>query len=249
MTTSLNLSQYITTRHGNTCCPPKERERCCVTEFRRQKQIEYVCYNAWLPNVRILTPYIPDGVLLDYIRRGVIEFATRTKVLTRIIELDLEKCVADYWPCLGEDERIDRVLQLAVNGECYEAVGHTCTWDLPAGHFWFHPPNSLEIHGLQKDCMQASLVVQAVPTETSENVDRLIHDRYFDAVMQYATAQASLIPPPADAEDVIKPNPSIYQERMRLFNIAVQRAKIDVARHFAVSKHEWELGHSGGCCG
>ena len=233
-----DLSQHITTTQTTHCCPRHERPHR-VVEYRRQKEIDYLCYAAWLPNVRILVPHVPDNILLDYIRRAAIEFATRTAILTRNISLDIQDGVADYWPCLGGEERIERVRLLSIGGHCYRPVGHTCSWELSCGHFWFHPPNSLEIHPPPRECATVILTVDAVPSETSSQCDHLLHDRYFEAIAAYAAAQAALIPPMDDSDNIIPQNAGLYQMHMGRFNAGVNRAKVDQAKHFSDTVQSW----------
>lgn len=239
-----SLRPYLTTRQdGSSCCPNKP-ERHCVTEYRRQKEIVYTCYSDWLPNARILLPHIPDNIILDYVRRAVIEFAEKTKILTRNVELIIQENVGDYWPCLGAQERISRVKLLSVNGHCYKPVGHTCSWQVGSHRYWFHPPNSLEIHPAPKECVKVLLTVDAVPSEDSTHVDRLIKDRHFDAILNHAVAYASLVPPMDDSDNVVPLNSSIFQVRMKLFNDAVTRSKIDQRKNYSDTVQTW-----GGRCG
>lgn len=234
-----SLRKYLTTRQNGAPCCPNEPEKHCITEYRRQKEIVYTCYSEWLPNLRILLPHVPDNILLDYVRRAAIEFAVKTKILTRNIELLTQENVGDYWPCLGAQERIDRVRLLSVNGDCYEPVGDTCTWQVGAARYWFHPPNSLEIHRAPTECSKVILTVEAVPEEDSTHVDKLIHDRYFDAILNHAAANASLVPPMDDSDNVAPLNPSVFQLRMRAFMNAVTRAKIDVRKNYSAQVQTW----------
>lgn len=239
-----SLKKYLTTRQTGKQCRPNEPEKHCVTEYRRQKEIVYVCYSDWLPNLRILLPHVPDNILLDYVRRAAIEFAEKTKILRRNIELLTQENVGDYWPCLGAQERIARVRLLSVNGECYEPVGDTCTWNVGSARYWFHPPNSLEIHHAPNECSKIILTVDAIPAEDSTHVDKIIHDMYFDAILNHAAANGSLIPPMDDSDNVVPVNASIYQMRMTTFNKAVTKAKIDLRKHYSAHVQTW-----GGYCG
>lgn len=237
--TNHSLASYLTTRQGNVGCCPAEPRNHCVSEYRRQKEIQYLCYDAWLPNVRILAPHVADAILLDYIRAGCIEFARQSKILTRNIELETQCGVADYWPCLGEWERIERVRLLSVNGCCYQAVGDSCTWCVGEAKYWFHPPNSLEIHPAPKECAQVILTVVGVPDEASTRVDRLLHDRYFAPITSYAVAQALLVPLRDDSDKTTKPDKSAYPLRMAEFSRGVARAKVDAAQHFSSQPGHW----------
>lgn len=229
------------------CCRPKAKH-CCDVTYRRNKIIEYVSYDEWLPNVRIQAREIPDSILLDYIRRGCIEFAQASKMLVRNISLNLEPCVADYYPCLGDNERIDRVRLLSVNGGCYESVGDTCSWDVGSHKFWFHPPASLEIHpaplkNKNGSCNlgeQMIFTVVAVPTEDSDVVDKMIYDRHFEAIEHYAVAKTRLIPEKSDnkasrAEQAadFRFKTSEFNYHMEAYRRALNRAKIDYARNYS----------------
>lgn len=241
-----SLRPHLSTRQsGMKCCPKPPREHC-VTEYRRQKEIEFICYSEWLPNVRLLVPHVPDDILLDYIRRACIEFARQSAILTRNVELLLQERVADYWPCLGDQERIDRVQLLSINGQCYTAVGDTCEWEFGGYRYWFHPPNSLEIHPAPKRCGRLIFTVTATPSENSSQVDRLIYDRYQQAIVDHAVANAMMIPPRDDSDGYSPPSPGWAAELLRRFSIAVARAKIDAARNYSNKPQTWG---SGGCCG
>lgn len=248
---TISLRDYINTRHSSTCCPsdPDKDKNCCVVEHRRQRTIEYACYNLWLPNVRVVNPTVPDNILLDYIREAAIEFASRTHILTRDVTIKTQKCVADYWPCLGQDEIIRRVKMVSVDGECYDAVGNTCSWELESGTFWFYPPNSLEVPGDLKEGTEVRLTVSAIPSQTSSYVDKIIYDNYFTAITDYAAAKAQLVPiSKDDIDEYGSTHSSVYQLRMDNFNRAVKRAKTDVSKNFSNVKQTWNFGQ-GGCCG
>ena len=60
-----DFSQHITTTQTTHCCPHHERPHR-VVEYRRQKEIDYLCYAAWLLNVRILVLHVPDNILLNF---------------------------------------------------------------------------------------------------------------------------------------------------------------------------------------
>lgn len=229
------------------CCQPKKKH-CCEAVYRRNKIIEYVSYDEWLPNVRIQAREIPDSILLDYIRRGCIEFARASKVLTRNVTVKLEPCVADYYPCVGEHERIDRVRLLSINGECYESVGDTCSWDVGSYKFWFHPPSSLEIHPAPLKNKHGScdlgedmiFTVVAVPAEDSDVVDRFIYDRYFDAIEHYAVGKARMIPDKSDNKSSRTDQAAEFRFRAAEFNYhmdsyrkSLSQAKIDYARNYS----------------
>lgn len=246
MEDTTSLRPYLTTRQGPVVCCGKPPREHCVVEYRREKEIEFICYDRWLPNVRLLAPHIPDNILLDYIRRGCIEFARQSKILTRNITLLTQKNVADYWPCLGPNERIEWVRLLSVNGECFEPQRHSCSWGIGPSKYWFHPPSSLEIHPPPNECAKIIFTVDACPSEDSIEVDRLIHDRYFKAIEDYAVALASLIPPRDDSHNAVRASGDTYTLFMRGFNKSVTRAKIDQAQNFSDATTLW-LG--GGCSG
>lgn len=223
------------TSNCQQCKQPKQKH-CCEPVYRRNKVIDYVSYDEWLPNVRILVPEIPDSILLDYIRRGCIEFAKKSHILQRNIPILPEDCVADYYPCLGEEERIDIANFLSVNGDCYRPVGDTCSWQVGSYRYWFHPPSSLEIHpapkkrnntsGCQVD-IDIMLNVKAVPSETSSVVDKIIYDRHFEAIENYAVAKGHLVPgKPATSGEA-------HTYRMNEFKKEVNKAKIDIARNYS----------------
>lgn len=238
-----HLSKYKTTRQsGGTCEACKQpREKHCCKDYYRQRTIETIGYDEWLPNVRIaVSEEIPDDVLYDFIRRGAIEFAKKTTILRRNIELQLQDCVGDYYPCLGEPERIDQVRLLSINDRCYEAIGDTCTWDVGGYRYWFAPPHTLEIHPVPRkaDCSKVILTVVGVPREDSTEVDRLIYDRHFDAIEHYAVAKAMQLPLP-DEEKRKRVSMELMAWRTREFNQAVNKAKIDIARHYSNGGQTW----------
>lgn len=231
----------MSSRQQSNCqqCEQPIEQHCCTAVYRRNKAIEYVSYDKWLPNVRIQAPDVPDTILLDFIRRACIEFATKSNILTRNIWIKTQDCVADYYPCLGEQERIDSVLLLSVNGRCYQSVGNTCSWNVGNSKFWFHPPNSLEIHPAPKSCSEVLLTVIAVPTENSSKVDKLIHDRYFEAIENYAVGKAHLIP------DMPATSGQAHTYRLNEFKKTVNKAKIDIVQNY--SKDTKAIGGHHGC--
>ena len=78
-----------------------------------------------------------------------------------------------------------------------------------------------------------------MPSETSSRCDRLLHDRYFEAITAYAAAQAALIPPMDDSDNIIPQNAGLYQMHMARFNAGVNRAKVDQAKHFSDTVQSW----------
>ncbi len=240
-----HLAKYKTTtqKQGGCCGACKQpREKHCCSEYYRQRTIEPIDYSEWLDNVRIaVSEEISDDILYDYIRRACIEFAKRTTILRRNITLKLQDCVGDYYPCLGEQERIHKVRMLAINGICYKAIGDTCTWNVDGYKYWFAPPHTLEIHPAPKQYNKNSeviLTVIAVPREDSNSVDSIIYDRYFDAIENYAIAKAMMLPLPTD-EKKKQPNQSAFAYRMTQFNKAIAQAKIDIAQHYSHGGQKW----------
>lgn len=238
-----HLSKYKTTRQSDNCgaCGQSKSAHSCCRDYYRQRTIERVGYEEWLPNVRVsVSETISDDILYDLIRRACIEFAKQTTMLRRNIELKLQDCVGDYYPCLGEQERIDKLRLLAINGICYEAVGDTCTWDIDGYKYWFHPPHSLEVHPMprQSDCAKVILTVSAVPAEDSTEVDRTIHDSYFEAIEHYAIAKAMLIPlSTKEKQKTVGGDVMVW--RINDFKKAVNRAKIALARHYSLEGNRW----------
>lgn len=239
-----NLHKYKSTNQTGTCgsCGVAREKHCCG-DYYRQRTIEYVDYEEWLPNVSIaVSEEIADPILYDFIRRGAIEFAKRTGVLKRNITLKLEDCVADYYPCVGDQERIDIVDMLSINGQCYQAIGDTCSWQVGGHKYWFHPPHTLEIHPAPKieKINEVILTVKAVPSESSHSVDRLIYDRYFEAITHYAIAQAMLIPLSTE-EKKKSVSGEVMVYRQNEFKKEVNRAKIDLARHYSSESQYYGL--------
>lgn len=239
-----HLSQYKTTRQqGGECgqCGQPREKHCCYA-YHRQRTIETIDYEAWLPNVRIATSEeIDDDVLYDMIRRGCIEFAKQTKILRRNVHFSLQDCVTDYYPCVGDQERIDAVRLLSIGGKCYHAIGDTCTWDIGGYRYWFAPPHTLEIHPPPKavDCQPVILTVVAVPNEDSQRVDKIIHDRYFDAIENYAIAKLMMLPLPEEEKKQYASG-ELMLYRMNEFKKAVNRAKIDIARDYSTEGQTWK---------
>ena len=234
-----HLHKYLTTsQRGIGCCPQQKRPPC-ILEPRRQKTINFVCYASWLPNVRILAPHVPDNILLDYIRAACIEFARQSRILKRDIHIETQDCVADYWPCLGVDEVIQIVDSLNVAGECYASTGSDCQWEVGGSTFWFHPPNSLEISPAPKRNPHVVLSVTAVPSQQSEQVDEMIHERYFEAITDHAVANALLVPPAPDSDPRLRPLTETVQYRLSNFQKAVRRAKVDLARDYTNQASDW----------
>ncbi|WP_208119502.1 hypothetical protein [Spirabiliibacterium pneumoniae] len=178
---------------------------------------------------------IPDDVLFDYIRRAAIEFAKKSEILRRNIKLQLQNCVADYYPCVGDQEKIFRVKLLSIGGQCYEPIGDTCSWDICGYRYWFHPPHTLEIHPVPKeaDCKEVIFTVISSPDEASTVVDKIIYDRYFEAIENYAIAKALLIPLSKSRHRQSDAS-AVASFRMAEFKKEVARAKIDIHRHYAV---------------
>lgn len=220
------------------CCGSGESRHPRV-EYYRHKTMEWVCYEEWLPNLRVMVPHVVDSVLYDLVRRACIEFAKKTRLLTRHVCLELQDNVADYYPCLGEQEHILGVRLLSVNGNTYHALGHTPEWETCAYRFWFHPPDSLEIHPAPKARDKLALTVDACPRESSEQVDKLFYDHFFEGIMHYAVAQALLIPAPSDAPRPEPVNMSAYSLYMQSFTQAVQRAKLEQSRYFSHGIEQW----------
>lgn len=236
-----HLHQHVTTRQsGDKCCAEIAAKDCCP-DYTPQRIIDPICYSEWLPNVRILAPHLPDNILLDYIRRAVIEFAKQSHILQRSIILELQSCVADYYPCLGEEERIATVHLFCIDGDCYKAQGNAC--EIGGHRYWFMPPQSLLINPAPtKTGKQLALVVDAVPSENSQQCDRIIYDRHFQAIEAYAAAQAALVPPDMDTPKSYMPRPELYPLRMEIFRQAISRAKIDIVRHYSTEGQTWTEG-------
>lgn len=207
--------------------------------------IQYVCYQEWLPNVRILAPHVPDNILLDYIRLACIEFARQSRLLRRDLwlvgagadfNLTCAQVIASEPDCdlgvvlspFSEHERIERINHLASHHCCL----HQHSWQ-------FYPPSRLRFKALPKSHLIAGsdelgihLSVQVVPSETSAEVDKLIYEQYFKTITDYAVAQALLVPPDGDTPKTARPNTSAFQHYLNEFQKGVARAKINQQRDF-----------------
>lgn len=220
------------------CCGRDSREHTQV-EYYRYKEVEWVCYEEWLPNLRVMVPHVVDAVLYDFIRRACIEFVKKTRILTRNIHLETQDNVADYYPCLGEKEHILGIRWLSVNNDRYKSLDNPYQWYACGHSFWFYPPNSLEISPAPKQKHNVVLMVDACPKEDSQEVDKILYDHYFEAILHYAASQAVLIPQASDAPTKELIMTSAYPLWTQTFTQAVQRAKLEQARGFSHGLASW----------
>lgn len=228
-----HLYRYKTTRQDKgACCNLPPEKHCLCTRYYRSRVIEYLPYNEWLPNLRMAAPDVPDNILLDAVRRGAIEFCKQSHFLLRQVQLPLQDCVGDFYLCLGEEERLDGIRVLSVNGQCYRPVGERCDLAGLDAVYWYYPPATLEIHPAPRACDQVTLLVEAVPKEDSSYVDRLIYDRYFEAPEYYALARVAMMPYGKLY------SPEVERLRKRQFRMVVNQAKIDQCEHFASARRE-----------
>ena len=132
-----------------------------------------------LPELKVIAPDLPDDMLLHYIRRSAIEFATRSQIVTKEHCIDVQPCVDEYDIHLTDNETFVSFQDNTVNAGCVktdnckttECNGYNISWSAPRQRLMLSPEPCKH----ERVCMTISVA----PSITACEFDsRLVVDNY-----------------------------------------------------------------------
>ncbi|QEY24780.1 hypothetical protein D0T90_10135 [Neisseria animalis] len=191
--------------------------------------MDFVPLAEFLPRVRLIAKGVPDDVALDYIGQAAFEFAVKTRLLKRELVFDVQADVQDYYLEAGECEQVHLIRKIDLDcdvcgtASCAVDAGYCANQNLL---FDFEPPEKIWLKKRPDADAENAFRVEyvAAPTQTACEVDRLLFDRYQDAVVSGALAYLLLM----RQYDFAAPQlADRYESRFRR---EINRAKIEVAR-------------------
>lgn len=194
------------------------------------REPEFISLEEFLPRVTLVAEGVPKDIALEYINQAAIDFCTRALILKRRLVFDIQSDVQDYYLQAGEYEKIYYIHSMRYG--CNVTLSNfNC--DIPLHgfsdqYFSFEPPDKIWIKDKPiKDQKNAVEVIYfAVPNPEACMVDRLLFDRYQDAIVSGALAHLLLMRKYQFADPQLA---AIYDNR---FLNAINAAKIHIARQF-----------------
>lgn len=148
---------------------------------------------------------IEQAMAEDYARRAIIDFATKTQVLTRETEIELTPCADEYLLDIPQCERVVKLISVCG----YRVVSQPpCSYgQVPScgdRRVWFVPPDSIKLSPTPKEIVdspynvcnsEGNVKVTAVtaPKRDCCEVDAVFYELYRDAIIDKALAQIYMV--------------------------------------------------------
>ena len=137
------------------------------------------------PTIAFHFPDMALGTLDYYLRESAIRFARKTKILKRVIHLDYQKGVNDYFlDGLPADYILHEVSEVLVDGVCYEPSCKRCACS--AGKYR-HRAGRLELCGITGCQIQVNVVV--MPSRNTCNIDADLVQQWADVIAHGTNAK------------------------------------------------------------
>lgn len=158
---------------------------------------EKVSFEEFLPELQLEIPELPNDILMHYVRNASIEFAKRTGILIRHIELLLEPCVENYLLETVDCLTINKVINVCRDGHSVVRVptakcakvncggGMVMWWEEPNIAYFTPPP--------AKECL-VTVTVSVTPSDDACEVDKVLLTTHRDAILHGARSQLYAIP-------------------------------------------------------
>lgn len=151
----------------------------------------------FLPELRLEIPELPDDVLMHYVRRACIDFCERSHVIQREVMICLQPCVGNY---ILEAPDCTRIVM--VNGVCRACGGPYERLNDKPCHigclcrvaWWDRNEQSINLNPAPADTDNIMVRFSIAPEQDACEVDRVLYDRYNEAIMAGARAFLYAIP-------------------------------------------------------
>lgn len=151
----------------------------------------------FLPEVAVMVDGAPSDMVESYIRQSAIDLAVRSQVLIRDVQIDVQAGVDEYPVRVGDQERVESLQYMGRKpGACDCPYRSPCGVPLMCGGTaQFKAPDRVFISPKPKqDRKQALWVRVAVaPTRDACEVDRMLYEKYHEAVVNGALARMLVI--------------------------------------------------------
>lgn len=197
------------------------------------RDIEFISLTEFLPRVTLVAKGVPDDVALEYLRQACQTVAREALLLERVLELDVQAGVRDYYLENGNAEQVHYVSHIQL-GKAHSA----CTSRQPLGYwtcraFVFEPNDKIILTDTPKADSENHLVVKyfAIPTQNACEVDKLLFDRYHEVIVNGALADLLLMRQYEFADPQMA---MVYSQK---FKQGIAQVKIDVMQRFERIAH------------
>jgi hypothetical protein len=163
--------------------------RCCSKPcVPLSKFVEYI---------RPMVVSAPDGVIEQYVRQALIEFAQKTLFFQRDYYIDLQENVSDYTIPIEDGFYPHMIREVSVNGMRLHSVERPPLDDAQFyGKVYFEKPCRIVVgHCPDEDCTDGLLVrADVVPSQDTCCVDQWIFDTYLGDIAQGALSHLLIMP-------------------------------------------------------
>lgn len=252
------LTPYPVPPHCEPTVPCAPILTCpCVTCDNLGRDVEMACLTDIIKHVLPAVTYkestermaAPENSIVQAITETVFDFTKKSRLLERRAVIKTQREVLDYYIEPLADEQINLIKSICVDGICIEFANGRCCDDRCAayyqqffgcsdigympmmGTYAFEPPNKIVLtEPPVTDDLKIIVKYYAMSTQTACNVDKLVFDRYLDAIVSGAQARLLTLP----AWEWTAPSFGLNAERK--YQMKLAEAALDVTRGFAVHK-------------
>ena len=220
-------------------CPPVKLEckptPTCRVCYDTGNDVEYVAPTRIMEDLQAAFVAEPDEVLMRALRGSAIEFARESHAMMRIIKVDVQACVPDYYLELCADEEIHKISNIQVGDSCVAFKPHEQSTiaksHCSVGGWYYYPPNKIVFDDAPiKDMLngiEARVFVR--PSQSACVFDAVFIEKHFEAIKNGAFARLYELPM-REYRDL---NSAVYYRK--LFEQALTMAKNEASRRYMVS--------------
>lgn len=158
---------------------------------------ETVSLDGFLPELQLEIPELPDDILMNYVRNAAIEFAKRTGVIIRDIEIMLEPCVENYLMETLDCMVINKVLNVCRKGHPVVRVptGRCAKVNCGGGMvMWWEEPNLAYFTPAPSVEEYVTVTVSVIPSDDACEVDSILLSTYREDILHGARSRLYAIP-------------------------------------------------------
>lgn len=184
-----------------TECKEKPSYKVCYDDTGRD--VNMIGFDVFMPKMRLSAKGASDSIIVEYLRDSCTRFANATNILTRVVSVDLQRGVRDYYLHHGDNEQIKHIGEFNVGGcndLCWlngrlriDRYNSSCLAIGPfsMGGVKFEPMNKFILLKEPKVDKEGALRVRYVATvsPTACMIDEVLYLRYADAIIAGALSE------------------------------------------------------------
>ena len=221
-----------------TTCKQEPAYKVCYDDTGRD--VNMIGFDVFMPKMRLSAKGASDSIIVEYLRDSCTRFANATNILTRVISVDLQRGVRDYYLEHGDDEQIKHIGHFSL-GRCNDMCSFNerlildnyssrcgsigaCSMD----GVKFEPMNKFIMLKEPKADKESALRVRYVATVSPNacKIDEILYLRYSDAIIAGALAELQ------DVDGYDFSNNQSAKKNALKFSRGVERAAQDLLMRF-----------------